>query len=262
MSEAETLRPRRARQSGIDRALQILDHLQATGVPVTAYEIARSIGAPISTVYSIIDDLVEKSLLSRVEGNAVWLGPRLYYYGLAYAASLDAFAVASEVMREFAMEVGETVQICGRDGDMMVVMGMTEGPGHFRVTSKVGTRVPLSWTASGRLLVGHLPFEERLAIFQRSARPSPTGRAETNAATLAEAAGKAFGECISVQIGESDFAVSCIAAPIRDEAGHCLMTISIVLPEQKAVQGREHYCSAVRDCAARIERRLGSAARQ
>ena len=47
----------------------------------------------------------------------------------------------------------------------MVVLQMAEGPGHFRVTSRVGSRVPLNWTASGRLLVGHLPDDERIAFF-------------------------------------------------------------------------------------------------
>jgi hypothetical protein len=54
---------RRGRTSGIDRALQLLDHLQATGRPATAYEIARSVGAPISTVYVLIDEMVGKRLL-------------------------------------------------------------------------------------------------------------------------------------------------------------------------------------------------------
>ena len=54
---------RRARTSGIDRALQVLDHLQETGSPAGAYAIAKAIGAPQSTVYVIIDDLVAKNLL-------------------------------------------------------------------------------------------------------------------------------------------------------------------------------------------------------
>ncbi|HEX4262162.1 MAG TPA: helix-turn-helix domain-containing protein, partial [Acetobacteraceae bacterium] len=147
---------RRGRTSGIDRALQLLDHLQATGRPATAYEIARSVGAPISTVYVLIDEMVGKRVLGRT-GNLVWLGPRLFHYGLAYARTLDLLGVATEVMEALARAVGETVQICGRDDGRMMVLAMAEGPCHFRVTSRVGTRVPLNWTASGRLLAGHLP---------------------------------------------------------------------------------------------------------
>jgi DNA-binding IclR family transcriptional regulator len=160
-------------------------------------------------------------------------------------------------MHELCREVGETVQICGRDGDHMVVLAMAEGPGHFRVTSRVGTRVPLNWTASGRLLVGHLPEKERLSIFRRAARGSPTGRAETDPAALSAAAASALAARLSVQINESDFSVACVASPVQEPAGACAATISIVLPEHKVAQERERYTSAVRAAADRIETTLG-----
>ncbi|TIT86596.1 MAG: IclR family transcriptional regulator, partial [Mesorhizobium sp.] len=179
--------PRRSRTSGIDRVLQILDCLQRRGRPATAYEIARDIGAPLSTVYVIVDDMVEKELLDRKDGGLLWLGPRLYQYGLTYARTLDLLNVATQEMHELAQGSKETVQICGRDSDYMVVLAMEEGKDHFQVTSRVGTRTPLNWTASGRLLVGHLPEDERLAIFARSAIASPTGRAETDKDVLSRA---------------------------------------------------------------------------
>jgi DNA-binding IclR family transcriptional regulator len=246
---------RGARVGAVDRMVQILDHLQASGQPATGYEIARAIGAPVSTVYALTDDLVEKRLLDRV-GGALWLGPRLFHYGLGYARSLDLLTVAGHEMHALSRAVGETVQICGRDGDDMVVLAMAEGPGLFPLSSRVGTRVPLNWTASGRLLVGHLPEAERIALFRR-ARPSPTGRAETDPKRLAGAASEAFAAALSVQSGESDFAVACIAAPIRDRDGACRATISIVVPEAKVAQADPDLKQAVRDAARRIEDRLG-----
>ena len=137
----------RTRTSAIDRAVQILDALQETNRPITAYEIARLVGAPLSTVYSIINDLVEKNLLARTPDGAIWLGSRLYGYGLTYASSLDYLAVAHEEMNRLSAQVGETVQVCGLEEGMMVVLQMVEGPGHFRVTSRVGSRVPLNWVS-------------------------------------------------------------------------------------------------------------------
>jgi len=248
---------RRSRTSGIDRALQILDYLQAAARPATAYEIARDIGAPLSTIYVIVDDLVEKELLDRSEGGLLWLGPRLYHYGLSYARSLDLLQVATHEMHELALASGETVQVCGRDGDHMVVLAMEEGKDHFQVTSRVGTRSPLNWTASGRLLVGHLPESERLAIFARSASASPTGRAETGKDVLSRNAAEALAQGLSIQAGESDFSVACIAAPIRDTQGACRATISIVVPEVKVAQKDPDLIALVKQSAHRIEARLG-----
>jgi DNA-binding IclR family transcriptional regulator len=247
----------RTRTSAIERAVQILDALQQANRPATAYEVARMVGAPLSTVYSIINDLVEKNLLARRVDGTIWLGSRLYGYGLTYASSLDYLAVAHEEMQRLSAEVEETVQVCGLEDGMMVVQQMAEGPGHFRVTSRVGSRVPLNWTASGRLLVGHLPDAERVAFFAQHAQSSPTGRAETRPDVLARIARDALHARLSIQIGESDASVACLAAPVLDPTGACVFTISIVMPEAKAALGTERFAQAVQAVAARIETRLG-----
>jgi len=134
---------------------------------------------------------------------------------------------------------------------------MADGPGHFRVMSEVGTRVPLNWTASGRLLVGHLPDAERLAIFKAGAKASPTARAETNPKALAKLSRQAFAERLSIQMSETDFLVSCVASPICDQAGACVATVSIVLPEHKVIARDAFYADAVRAASEKIERNLG-----
>jgi len=255
--DTEPKSTRRSRVSGIDRALQVIDYLYETGAPAGPYAIAKAIKAPLSTVYVTIDDLVEKNMLARNADGAIWLGARLYHYGLAYARSLDFMSVATHEMHDLCREANEAVQLCGRDGDHMLVLAMADGPSPFQVASRVGTRVPLNWTASGRLLVGHLAENERIELFKRCARTSPTGRAEIDATSLSEAAAKAFDERLSIQIAESDYAVACIASPICDRDGQCVATISIVLPEQKVLSDESRYTSQVRASAAKIEKLMG-----
>lgn len=255
--DTEPKSTRRSRVSGIDRALQVIDYLYETGAPAGPYAIAKAIKAPLSTVYVTIDDLVEKNMLARNTDGAIWLGARLYHYGLAYARSLDFMSVATHEMHDLCREANEAVQLCGRDGDHMLVLAMADGPSPFQVASRVGTRVPLNWTASGRLLVGHLAENERIELFKRCARTSPTGRAEIDATSLSEAAAKAFDERLSIQIAESDYAVACIASPICDRDGQCVATISIVLPEQKVLSDESRYTSQVRASAAKIEKLMG-----
>ncbi len=248
---------RRKRVGAIDRTLQILDILTDRQQPMSTYDLAQKSGAPVSTIYKIVDELVERSVLTRIGEKAVWLGPRLMRYGLTYRSSLDVFNEAKREMEVLAEQLGETIQICARDEGMMVVIGMARGEDHFSVASDVGTRVPLNWTASGRLLLGHLDRQERVRIFRKVARPSSTGQAETDPVKLAELAGTEFRERLAVQMSASEFAVACIAAPICDEAGACVATISIVLPETKARAAADHLAEKVRHSALNIETALG-----
>lgn len=252
---------KRTRTSALERILQVLDFLQNHDTPATAYEIARAVGAPLSTVYTLVEDLVEKDILDRFEDGTLWFGHRLYHYGLTYARHVDLLTAANHEMADLAIASGETVQICGRDGDFMVVLGMVDGPGHFQVASRVGSRTPLNWSASGRLLVGHLPEEERRTIFTRASRPSPTGRAETDIEVLTETSRQALNARLSVQAGESAYSIACIASPILDGAGACQATISIVVPDHKVDQADPDLKYLVRQSAASIARRLGWARR-
>jgi DNA-binding IclR family transcriptional regulator len=248
---------KRTRTSALDRILQVLDFLQEQDQPATAYEIARAVGAPLSTIYVTVEDLVAKQVLDRQENGALWFGPRLYHYGLTYARRLDLLSAATQEMTDLAIGSRETVQICGRDGDNMVVLAMIDGPDHYYVASRVGTRTPLNWSASGRLLVGHLPEHERREIYARSTRPSPTGRAETDVEKLVQVSRKVFEDGLCIQAGESDFSVACIAAPIVDDDGACRATVSIVVPDHKVDQTAPDLKALVRDSARRIEERLG-----
>jgi DNA-binding IclR family transcriptional regulator len=245
------------RTSGIDRVLQILDLLTESQQPMTVYELAKLAGAPMSTFYKIVDDMLDKELLSKAGNKQVWLGPRLMRYGLLYRSKMDVFTVARKEMKRLSEELGETTQVCARDEGMMTVIGMSEAEGHFRVTSDVGTRVPLNWTASGRLLLGHLSQAERIAIFSKCAKPSDTGTAQTNVAELAEQSKQDFDNKLAVQLGSSEYAVACIASPIRDMNGDCLATISVVLAESKARENQSKYATAVQKAALTIERAMG-----
>jgi DNA-binding IclR family transcriptional regulator len=255
-ARAETTH-RRGRTSGLERAFQVLDHLARTGTAATAYDIAHAIAAPTSTVYDVIDALVAKGALARAgQDGRVFIGPRLHFYGLAYAKELSLTAVLGERIAALSRATGETVQVCVRDGDMMVVQMMSLGTRVFRIGSAVGTRVPLNWTASGRLLLAPLPKRERRAILAR-ATPSPTGRAETDPARLEAACETAWRSRTAVQISEADEDVACIAAPVRDAAGLCPATISIVVPGARAHERLEALAQAVRAAAAAVEAAMG-----
>lgn len=248
---------RRARVGALARAVQVLDLLAEHRAPMTAAELARGSGAPLSTIYKQTDELIALGLLRRNADRALWLGPRLLRYGLVCAAEIDLMAIAGQEMHALARELGETVQICARDDDMMTVVAMARGDRHMNVASDVGTRVPLNWTASGRLLLGHLDDAGRQAFFAAHARPSNTALAETDPATLSRMSGREFSEGLAVQLGASEYAVACIAAPIRDHADACVATISIVLPESVARAELPRLARAVRQAAARIEAALG-----
>ena len=245
------------RVNSLTRVVQILDFLVKKQAPISPYAVAKATNAPVSTIYSTIDEMERHGLLQRGKDGTIWIGAHLYYYGLAYSSQLDFLQEAKMAMVSLRDEVDETVQISGRDNTSLVVMDMAEANTQFQMASNVGTRLPLNWTASGLLLVGHLPHMERLKILKECALKSPTGKAETNPEVLSQAASKSFKARLAVQAGQADYMVCCIASPICNENNECLATISIVLPDSRAENNKEYYVQAVRRAAMKIESRMG-----
>ena len=60
-----------------------------------------------------------------------------------------------------------------------------------------------------------------------------------------------------MQISEADEDVACIAAPIRDGAGGCPATISIVLPASRVREQQAALAEAVQSAALEAEAAMG-----
>ncbi len=68
---------------------------------------------------------------------------------------------------------------------------------------------------------------------------------------------KAWSRGCSVQIAESDFAVACIAAPVKNGEGECVATVSLVVPESTAKKKQRELSRLVIESAENIEQQLG-----
>ena len=248
---------RRTRTNGAQRAFQIIECLVRMEKPVTAYQVAKALKAPLSTIYESIGLLERLDIVSRESGDGrISLGPRLYFYGLSYLRGLDTDQVYRREATVLSHASGENVQVFLRDGDYLVVSVMVEGRDPYHISTRIGSRVPLTWTASGRLYLGSMTPEERAEVISR-ATPSPIGRAVTDPAELDRESLIAREQGYWIQVAESDFAVSCVAAPIRNPAGGCVATICLVVPESRAAQQGERLVEMAMEAAENIERALG-----
>lgn len=249
--------PRRSRTNGVERAFQILEHLTATGESATAYQIAKSIGAPLSTIYESIALLEKMDILSRYGNDGkFFLGPRLVIYGLAFQRHLEAEEIYRRESEILSRQTGENVQIHIREGAYVVVAGIIESSDQFQLSSRPGSRTPVTWSASGRLLTGHLTPEQRRELFFHC-KPAPSGRVTTDPEEWEKQCREGWERGYSVQEAESDFAITCIAAPVCNPQRQCDGAIALLLPSAKAEEKRDELIQKVVVTAANIERQLG-----
>lgn len=217
------------RQRGIDRVIGLLQLLQRRRQPMSAGEIARAMGAPRSTVYEIVNRLLDAQMLEAAGDGQVYFGRAMHLFGVSYMRRDAGMRRISEALDALSAETGATVQLCAMRGDKYVVLDCRDGAGPFRITSEIGAELPLPWTASGRIFLRHLDEAAIRAFIPAEDYRMPDGRmlpVEDFLADVAQARRDGYAETIAL----ANSFTRCQAVPILSEGGAAEFTLCFMLP--------------------------------
>jgi DNA-binding IclR family transcriptional regulator len=206
------------RGRGIDRVLDLLDFLHRHGRPIRIGDLARELKAPRSSTYEIVKTLAEAGLLEIEADGRIFFGKALYFYGADYLREHDLVRRGRDEVERLARETGETSQLCMIHENKYTVVHM-----------RAGAQVPLPWTASGRLLLSHLPAAEIRRIVRPEDLILPGGRT-IDIGEFIEAVEVARRDGYCITSGLVDAYTHCIAAPVLDPNGHAAATLCFVVP--------------------------------
>lgn len=243
------------RQNGIDRVVEILETLLRLHTPTKIGEIARKMAAPRSTVYAIVNRLIEADILESVgEDGYVYFGKALHLYGRAYAQANPLHRRCREMLDKLAAEESATAQLCALRGQKYVVVDTRDGSGLFRITTDVGVEVPLPWTASGRLLLDHMSAERIRTFIPTEDYRLPDGRLLDVEEFIRDVArAREEGRCETTAL--SDPYTTCLAAPIRDRRGVAIATLCFVIPADSTERRKRELLDRLVEAATELSDR-------
>lgn len=233
------------RQRGIDRVVDLFEELLRARAPLKVGDLARRLGAPRSSLYNLVNILVDAGILETAsEDGAVFFGTAMHLYGAAYVENNPWQKRVRDVLDRLALDHDATAQFCALRGDKYVVLDSRGGTGLFRITADIGVQVPLPWTASGRLLLDHLGPDEITALVPPGDYRLPDGRSVSPEVFLDDVArARRDGCCMTT--GLSDPFTSCLAAPIRDAAHRAVSTLCFVVPADTPEERKAHLMTAL-----------------
>ena len=246
------------RQRGIDRVIDILEELLKSRAPIRVGDLARRLGAPRSTLYTIVNRLVAAEVLETNEedSGAIYFGRAVHLYGTAYMESNPLQKRCREVLDRLAAEADATAQLCALRGNKYVVLDTRSGNGLFRITTDIGVSVPLPWTASGRLLLDHLSPAEITALIPPADYRLPDGGIIDPATFLLDVArARAEGRCVTT--GLSDRFTCCLAVPIRNARQTTIATLCYVIPAEQSAARRTDLLRRLTEAAQAVSMTQG-----
>ncbi|MFF5084845.1 IclR family transcriptional regulator [Actinoplanes sp. NPDC000266] len=242
----------------VSRALDILE-LFLDRPQLSAREVMERLDLPRTTVHELLVTLVDRSYLIAVPGQPVEyrLGLPLFQLGAAFAGRLDLVHEARNVTREVAAVCNEAVHVAVLDGADVVYLVKVDSTHPVRMVSGVGLRLPAHCTAVGKVLLSAL---DRVALdaVLKGELPGMTPDSITDPDRLRDHLDQVRAAGVAVDVGESDGAMRCVAAGVRDHSGAVIAAMSVSAPIIRwTPEAHGEWTALVQDGAARLSARMG-----
>lgn len=143
------------------RALALLDVVSEYPSPVRVADLARRLGMRRPRVHQQLVTLVEAGWMERAPGGAYRLTLRALHVGQAALRQASVDDRLHPLMERLMHETGEVVSLAVREGDAAVLVHRAEPNHPLSANYRVGTRLSLNTSASGRILSAFLDADVR-----------------------------------------------------------------------------------------------------
>jgi DNA-binding IclR family transcriptional regulator len=215
----------------VDRTLDILEALAEMG-EVGIGQLSSHVGLHASTVHRLLATLISRGYVRQnTETGRYLLGLKLLDVAGAVRDHLDMRMEALPILRSLMKKSGETANLGVRDRRHLVYIEQASSPGRLlRMFVQVGGRAPLHGTASGKILLAHLPEAELQELLSGYALYPNASRTIVDRSVLLAELEEVRKLGYATDYGEQEDGVNCIAGPVRNHLGRVVAAISISGP--------------------------------
>jgi DNA-binding IclR family transcriptional regulator len=160
----------RYRAPALDKGLDILELLASIDGGLTQAEIAKRLGRNPNQFYRMLDRLVRRGYVTRIDGDRYSLTLKLFGLAQSHAPVRRLVSYATPFMRELAEETRQANQLAVFDRGSVVVVAQQEAPGYWGISIRVGSHISLYDTGSGQVLAAFRSPEERVMMMNEYSR--------------------------------------------------------------------------------------------
>jgi DNA-binding IclR family transcriptional regulator len=214
----------------IKNALQILALFKDEERPMGVNDVAERLGHGKSYVSRLLGAMRDMDFLQQDPATRKYtVGLEAFALGARYIADTPLTRTALPVMREISNETGDSVFLSIRHGLVCRHILAVEGPYFTETRWRVGVRLPLHASASGKILLAFAPDRDDLLAELRLDRSTPNTIVDRKRfeAELAKTRTQAY----STSREEQVVGLAACAVPLYGEQEALVAALSIVMPE-------------------------------
>lgn len=247
------------RAPALSKGLDILELLATEPRGKTQIEIAKSLGRTTSEIFRVLMVLRHRDYIEQTEdGDRYALTTKMFEVAHRHRPIRRLTAIAGDEMQRLADKINQTVHLGILHGGSVLVIAQVDCPDNNIISVRLGAKIPLYETASGRVLAGWMDAPALNKVLEAAGGEGSDKRADF-VHSLTEV--RALGYCQNASLTVEG--VRNISAPIRDFSGKVVAAMTV--PFVKRLSGTtivplDDCLEALRDVCAGISRQLGSGA--
>ncbi len=244
--------------TALQRGLRLLQLFSESPYGLTAKQVASRSRLPVSTVHRFLANLESAGFLNCGADGVYHLGIACFAIGQAALGQLDIRGVSLPYLEELNRQTRETIHLTVRHGLSAVYVEKLDSPEQLRIHSRIGAAVPLYCTAVGKVMLAHMPDDERGKVLPqlglKRLTPNTVGNLQELEAELYRVRKNGY----ACDLEENEVHIRCIAAPIWDHAGGVNASLSITAPVVRMPVTRlRQLAPLIQTAGLQISRELG-----
>ena len=244
--------------TSLQRGLRLLGLFAAEEKGLSATDVARLSGLPVSTVHRFLVNLESAGFLNCDSTGLYQLGIACVSLGHAVRGQLDVRRASLPHLQELNHRTRETVHLTVRHGLSAVYVEKLDSPEPLRIHSRIGATVPLYCTAVGKIMLAYLPEAEREKTLERLELKRFTENTVNNLQELQAELHRTRKKGYACDLEEHESHIRCIAAPIWDHAGVVNASLSVTGPAVRMSTARlREIAPLICDAGLKISEQLG-----
>ena len=216
----------------VDRAIAVLDILNASERELSLTEVSHKLGLHKSTVHRLLASLEKGGLVDRPPGSRKYrLGIRLIELGNTVLNTRKLPQTILPYLHYLSDTVEEIAYLAVRDEKE--VLNLLQVPSPHLLESVLWTgRAPLHCTSTGKVFLAHMS-EDELKTLLKNGLPRMTEKTITDPAELRRELEQVREQGFATAFGEHQEHINAIAVPIINSNNELIAAIGVVGPSHR-----------------------------
>lgn len=218
-----------AGESVLSRAVKILQAYDPGVRDLTASQIARKTGMPVTTTHRLVTELVSLGLLEKLPNAHYRIGLLLWELAVRTPGAVGIRELAHPFLRRALSEIGHHVQLAIlQDGEIVSLERMSSPDAVVNITV-VGGRMPYYATSSGLVLAAFASEETQQQLVQQPMQAYKYAP-QLSDVQMRERLQSVRTTGFAITPGYIDPAATAIGVPVRGPAGNVIAALTAVVP--------------------------------